>query len=134
MPSTISGLTLNPFVSSSKNLRSPALDAGRGAFFFLLIVYSIQLSWWRIKYITGLYNHGGRLVIFSSDYEKLNQVHNRSISFTFCNNPSQTLMVSAFRVSNSGLSSSLILVSSAEIFSISRRLTFRKLNCSEPSL
>jgi hypothetical protein len=29
---------LNPLVSSSKNLNSPALDAGRGAFFFLLII------------------------------------------------------------------------------------------------
>jgi hypothetical protein len=32
---TISGLILTPSVSSSKNLSSPALDAGIGAFFFL---------------------------------------------------------------------------------------------------
>ena len=32
---TIFGSILNPFVSSSKNLSRPALDAGRGAFFFL---------------------------------------------------------------------------------------------------
>jgi len=32
---TIFGSTLNPFVSSSKNLSRPALDAGSGAFFFL---------------------------------------------------------------------------------------------------
>ena len=32
---TIFGATLNPFVSSSKNLSRPALDAGSGAFFFL---------------------------------------------------------------------------------------------------
>ena len=38
IPRTISGFTLNPLVSSSKNLNSPALDAGRGAFFFLLII------------------------------------------------------------------------------------------------
>ena len=31
---TIFGPILNPFVSSSKNLSRPALDAGRGAFFF----------------------------------------------------------------------------------------------------
>lgn len=40
IPKTISGLTLNPFVSSSKNLRRPALDAGSGAFFFLLLMGS----------------------------------------------------------------------------------------------
>lgn len=38
MPSTISGFTLIPLVSSSKNLSNPALDAGKGAFFFLLII------------------------------------------------------------------------------------------------
>ena len=32
---TIFGSILNPFVSSSKNLSRPALDAGSGAFFFL---------------------------------------------------------------------------------------------------
>ena len=39
IPSIISGLTLIPLVSSSKNLKRPALDAGKGAFFlaFLLI-------------------------------------------------------------------------------------------------
>ena len=31
----IFGSILNPFVSSSKNLSKPALDAGSGAFFFL---------------------------------------------------------------------------------------------------
>ena len=36
-PRTISGFTFIPFVSSSKNLNSPALDAGNGAFFFLLL-------------------------------------------------------------------------------------------------
>jgi len=38
-PTSISGLTFTPSVSSSKNLRSPALAAGIGAdfsFFFLL--------------------------------------------------------------------------------------------------
>jgi hypothetical protein len=38
IPRTISGLTLKPLVSSSKNRSNPALDAGRGAFFFLLII------------------------------------------------------------------------------------------------
>ena len=36
-PRTISGFTFIPLVSSSKNLNSPALDAGNGAFFFLLL-------------------------------------------------------------------------------------------------
>jgi hypothetical protein len=36
-PRTSSGFIFTPFVSSSKNLRSPALDAGKGAFFFLLL-------------------------------------------------------------------------------------------------
>lgn len=36
-PRTTSGFTFTPFVSSSKNLNKPALDAGNGAFFFLLL-------------------------------------------------------------------------------------------------
>ena len=40
IPSIISGLTLIPLVSSSKNLKRPALDAGKGAFFFaFLLIY-----------------------------------------------------------------------------------------------
>lgn len=35
---TILGSTLTPFVSSSKNRRRPALDAGNGAPFFLLLM------------------------------------------------------------------------------------------------
>jgi hypothetical protein len=35
---TISGLIRYPLVSSSKNLKRPALDAGRGADFLLLMV------------------------------------------------------------------------------------------------
>jgi hypothetical protein len=31
-------LIFTPFVSSSKNLNNPALEAGRGAFFFLLLI------------------------------------------------------------------------------------------------
>jgi len=38
MPSTISGFTFTPLVSSSKNLNRPALEAGKGAFFFLLLI------------------------------------------------------------------------------------------------
>jgi hypothetical protein len=34
----ILGSILNPFVSSSKNLNSPALDAGSGAFFLSAII------------------------------------------------------------------------------------------------
>ncbi len=34
IPSITSGFTFTPRVSSSKNLNSPALDAGNGAFFF----------------------------------------------------------------------------------------------------
>lgn len=36
--STNSGLIFTPSVSSSKKRRSPALDAGNGAFFFLLLI------------------------------------------------------------------------------------------------
>ena len=36
--STISGLILTPSVSSLKNVRSPALEAGMGALFFLLLI------------------------------------------------------------------------------------------------
>ena len=36
-PRTISGFTFTPLVSSSKNLSKPALEAGNGAFFFLLL-------------------------------------------------------------------------------------------------
>ena len=38
IPSTNSGLSLTPFVSSSKNRSNPALEAGSGAFFFLLLL------------------------------------------------------------------------------------------------
>lgn len=49
MPNTISGLTLTPLVSSSKNLNRPALEAGNGAFFFLLLICSYLFGW--LKYI-----------------------------------------------------------------------------------
>jgi hypothetical protein len=40
MPKIISGFTFIPFVSSSKNLNNPALEAGNGAFFFaFLLIY-----------------------------------------------------------------------------------------------
>jgi hypothetical protein len=35
---TISGLIFTPSVSSLKKVRRPALDAGIGAFFFLLLI------------------------------------------------------------------------------------------------
>lgn len=46
---TIFGFILNPFVSSSKNLNSPALDAGSGAPFFLLLIVTLQSQDFRIK-------------------------------------------------------------------------------------
>ncbi len=36
--STISGLIFTPSVASLKNVRRPALEAGIGAFFFLLLI------------------------------------------------------------------------------------------------
>ena len=39
---TILGSTLNPLVSSSKNLMRPPLDAGSGAPFFLLLIANFQ--------------------------------------------------------------------------------------------
>ena len=39
---TILGSTLKPFVSSSKNRKSPALDAGSGAPFFLLLMMNLK--------------------------------------------------------------------------------------------
>lgn len=36
-PRITSGFTFTPLVSSSKNLSKPALEAGNGAFFFLLL-------------------------------------------------------------------------------------------------
>ena len=38
IPKIISGFTFIPFVSSSKNLNRPALDAGKGAFFFAFLL------------------------------------------------------------------------------------------------
>ena len=38
IPSTNSGFILIPLVSSSKNRSNPALEAGSGAFFFLLLL------------------------------------------------------------------------------------------------
>src|SRR5918912_197481 len=48
---TISGLTLTPLVSSSKNLRRPALEAGKGAFFFLLLIFVRSYLVGNLKYI-----------------------------------------------------------------------------------
>ena len=42
MLTTILGSSLNPFVSSSKNLISPPLEAGRGADFLLLLIANSQ--------------------------------------------------------------------------------------------
>ncbi len=39
IPNIISGFTFIPFVSSSKNLNRPALEAGKGAFFFCLLTH-----------------------------------------------------------------------------------------------
>jgi len=45
----IFGSILTPFVSSSKNLSRPALDAGSGAFFFLSAILSIENKKVKIK-------------------------------------------------------------------------------------
>jgi len=42
MLTTILGSNLNPFVSSSKNLISPPLEAGSGADFLLLLIANSQ--------------------------------------------------------------------------------------------
>ena len=42
MLTTILGSSLNPFVSSSKNLISPPLEAGSGADFLLLLIVNSQ--------------------------------------------------------------------------------------------
>ena len=43
---TIFGSIFTPFVSSSKNLSRPALDAGSGAFFFLpSAILGIEAEW-----------------------------------------------------------------------------------------
>ena len=41
IPSTNSGFILTPLVSSSKNRSNPALEAGSGAFFFLLLIATV---------------------------------------------------------------------------------------------
>jgi len=46
---TIFGSILNPLVSSSKNLNSPALDAGSGALFFLSPMVALPSQDFRIK-------------------------------------------------------------------------------------
>ena len=46
---TIFGSILNPFVSSSKNLSRPALDAGSGAFFFLSAIPCNEIKNVKIK-------------------------------------------------------------------------------------
>ena len=46
---TIFGSILNPLVSSSKNRNSPALDAGSGAPFFLLLIVDLPSQDFRIK-------------------------------------------------------------------------------------
>ena len=45
IPNIISGFTFIPFVSSSKNLNRPALDAGKGAFFFAFLLIPKNLLW-----------------------------------------------------------------------------------------
>ena len=46
MEMIIFGSILTPFVSSSKNLSKPALDAGSGAFFFLpSAILGIEAEW-----------------------------------------------------------------------------------------
>lgn len=65
IPSTNSGFILTPLVSSSKNRSNPALDAGSGAFFFLLLIATVWRTLRRLNRLrlrTGLwyvrFDHG----------------------------------------------------------------------------
>lgn len=53
IPNIISGFTFIPFVSSSKNLNRPALEAGNGAFFFAFLLIHRRFNY-RNKYISVL--------------------------------------------------------------------------------
>jgi hypothetical protein len=53
IPKIISGFTFIPFVSSSKNLNRPALEAGNGAFFFAFLLITKKFNDGN-KYITVL--------------------------------------------------------------------------------
>ena len=53
IPNIISGFTFIPLVSSSKNLNKPALEAGRGAFFFAFLLI-FENPYIGNKYITVL--------------------------------------------------------------------------------
>jgi len=70
---TIFGSTLKPFVSSSKNRNSPALDAGSGALFFLLLMVIFQSKKINIKTLLLLQNlvlnHSFLRVYFSPKLE-----------------------------------------------------------------
>ncbi len=50
---TIFGSTLKPFVSSSKNRKRPALDAGNGAPFFLLLISTILPRFYNKNFIVN---------------------------------------------------------------------------------
>ena len=52
---TILGSTLNPLVSSSKNLNNPALDAGNGALFFLLLMSVFESQYMYLKTFLSLF-------------------------------------------------------------------------------
>jgi hypothetical protein len=64
IPNIISGFTLTPLVSSSKNLKRPALDAGKGAFFFAFLLI-----------FKNLYN-GNKSISVLKKYETANQTLN----------------------------------------------------------
>ena len=51
---TIFGSTLNPLVSSSKNLNNPALDAGNGAPLFLLLMSVFESQYMYLKTFLSL--------------------------------------------------------------------------------
>ena len=53
----ILGSILIPFVSSSKNLRRPALDAGNGALFFFLLSANtfLRLKFWNKNFVLFLH-------------------------------------------------------------------------------
>src|SRR5215210_3047472 len=90
IPSTISGLILMPFVSSSKNLKRPALEAGRGAFFFLLLIASNYA--FGVKYIPLV------ILLGSLSFLKSKDISREALPFAFawkCHSQPLFLMQSA---------------------------------------
>lgn len=66
MLTTIRGSSLNPFVSSSKNLIKPPLEAGSGADFLLLLIVNSQDQNFDIKTLLVCLNlaYNNHLLLF----------------------------------------------------------------------